>query len=355
MGNDVLSLRQLMVWMAVSLLGPAADLLPSLTARQAGGAGWLAPLGALPLLLLALWLSGGLCRNGRGLAGAIQETLGRGLGSVFLIIYMVWSILLLAGQLRFCAARLTSIYGEGPAFACAAVLLALAVWMALAKASAFARAGEIFYLALAVALAGILLLAVFKVEPDNLAPAGAELCALPWASIWSAGVLLWCAPGAFLLGKVKAASENTRRSIGWTVGLCIAVSLLLCAIIGSAGPRLTAKLPAPFLTAVQGLGIKGTFQRIEALAAALWCLADLAFFGLQLLAWKEAGAALHPGRWAKWSIIPAAGLALCAAGLLAPTLNEGFGYSEIVLPASGLLLGLAVPAAVRLIQIIRRR
>lgn len=354
MGNDVLSLRQLVVWMAVALLGPAADLLPGLSARQAGGAGWLAPLGALLLLLPALWLCAGLCREGNGLAGAIQGALGRSGGNALLIIYMVWALALLSGQVQMCAARLAMVYGRGPAFACAAALLGLAVWMAWGKTSAFARAGEIFYLALAVALAGILILAASKIEPGNLMPAPTELLALPGASAWLAGVLLWCVPGAFLARKVKPARGDGGRAAGWTVGLCITVCLLLCAVIGNAGPRLTARLPAPFLTAVQGLGIKGAFERMEALTAALWCLSDFMFFGLQLMAWRELGGALRPGGWTRWSLIPAAGLALCAAWLFCSGQGGIPQCTESVLALSGLVLGLLIPGAVRLIQAVRK-
>ncbi len=152
MGRDVLSLRQMMVLLFTALLAPAADLLPTLAAQRAGSAGWLAPLGALPLLLLALWAGSGWHRAG---------SLGRGAEGGICLSYLAWTLLTLALSLRLCAARLAQIYGEGPAFFCCALLLALAVWMGWGKTAAFARAGEIFYLALAVALAALLLLAAF--------------------------------------------------------------------------------------------------------------------------------------------------------------------------------------------------
>ena len=349
MGHDVLSMRQMMVFLAVGLMAPVADLLPGSGARMAGAAGWLAPLGALPLLLLALGLCGYLCREGTGLGEAFQKALGNGVGKVLILMYMVWFFVLLAHRLRLCSARLAVIYSEGPAFLCAVALTALAVWMALAKAAAFARAGEIFYLALLVALAAILILAIFKVYPANLIPNKQEWAALPAASGTQAGVLLCAVLGGFFGGKVTRRPGDRRRAAAWTIAFCVAATLLTCAVTGNLGPTLTARMPAPFLTMVQGLGIEGTFQRTEALAASLWALADLVLVGLFLLSWKEMAYCVRPGKWAKWSILPVAALALAAGWLLFPDIQSAAQAAQFPLGVAGLCLGLAVPALLCLV------
>lgn len=63
MERDVLSIRQMMVLLVTALLAPASDLLPVLSAQKAGGGGWLTVLGALPLLLIALWAVSGVIRD----------------------------------------------------------------------------------------------------------------------------------------------------------------------------------------------------------------------------------------------------------------------------------------------------
>lgn len=350
MERDALSLRQMMVLLATALLAPATDLLPALTAQKAGSAGWLAALGALPLLLIALWAGAGLCQN-----GGLCRTLGRIPGGVLTIVYLIWTLLTLTLSLRLSAARLAEVYGDGPAFLCAAALLAVAVWMGLGKTSAFARAGEIFYLALAVALAGVLFLAVFKVEGSNFRLSGSEAAALPGCSAATAGLLLNIFPAAALGRKVTVRAHNSRRAVGWTVAFCAAVTLLLGAVIGCLGPRLTARLSAPFLIMVQGLGVKGAFQRTEALFAALWTLSDLTLAGLLLHTWRELADQLRPGTWSRWSILPAAVIALAGGWTLFASLENTRLFCRQVLPTVGLILGLALPLAAQILLRFRRK
>ncbi|MGN0968216.1 MAG: hypothetical protein ACI4O3_03010 [Oscillospiraceae bacterium] len=349
MERDELSLRQMMVLLATALLAPATDLLPALTARTAGSAGWLAVLGALPLLLIALWAAAGICRG-----GGLCQTLGRAPGGALTLIYMIWTLLTLALSLRLSGARLAEIYGDGPAFLCAAALLAVAAWMGLGKTSAFARAGEIFYLALAVALAGVLFLAAFKAEGGNFHLSGAEAAALPGSSAATAGRLLNIFPTAALGRKIAARPHNGRRAVWWTVAFCIAVTLLLAAVIGCLGPRLTARLSGPFLIMVQGLGVKGAFQRTEALFAALWTLSDLTLAGLLLHTWRELAGQLRPGKWSRWSVLPAAAAALIGGWLLFPTAETARNFCGTVLPAAGLFLGLLCPLLARFLLRLRK-
>lgn len=350
MKRDVLSLRQLMVVLATALLAPATDLLPALTAQKTGGGGWLAALGALPLLLAALWAARGICRN-----GGICQALGRIPGSILAIIYLAWTLLTLALSLRLSGARLAEIYGEGPAFACVVSLLAAAVWMGLGKTSAFARAGEIFYLALAVALAGVLLLAAFQVEGSSFRMSGSEAAALPGSSAATAGFLLNVFPAAALGRRVTVRARNGRRAVWWAVAFCIAIALLLGAVIGCLGPRLTARLPAPFLIMVQGLDIKGAFQRTEALFAALWTLSDLTLAGLLLHTWRELAGELRPGKWTRWSVLPAAAAAVAGGWIFFVSAEKTRMFCSEVLPAIGLILGLIIPLCAQIILRFRKK
>lgn len=350
MERDVLSMRQMMVLLATALLAPASDLLPVLTAQKAGGAGWLAVLGALPLLLIALWAAGRIVRS-----GGIGTVLGGILKYIIIVIYLAWILLTLALALRLSGARLAVMYGEGPAFGCVAVLLVVAVWMGLGKSAALARAGEVFYLALAVALAGVLFLAAFHIEPENLCPSVSEVAALPAGSIAAAGFLLNILPAAALGGGVGMKPQNGRRAVGWTVAFCVAVTLLLGAVIGCLGPQLSARLPSPFLTMVQGLGIKGTFQRTEALFAALWTLSDLILIGLLLHAWRGLANQLNAGKWSRWSILPAAAAALAGGWLFFASLEKARAFCSEFLPAVGLILGLLFPLAAQILLRFRRK
>ena len=49
---------------------------------------------------------------------------------------------------------------------------------------------------------------------------------------------------------------------------------------GNFGPGLTARMDTPFFMMVKGIGIEGTFQRVESVIIALWVFSDLALLNL---------------------------------------------------------------------------
>ena len=79
--------RQLMALIFVSSLAPAVRLIPKFNTQTAGSASWVAPIVALPFLVLYVWfLSAFLAErhSGEGLGEMIMRTNGRALGSVVL-------------------------------------------------------------------------------------------------------------------------------------------------------------------------------------------------------------------------------------------------------------------------------
>lgn len=337
MKHDALSMRQMMVLLAVALLAPATDVLPALAVQWAGRGGWLIPAGVFPLLLLALWAASGLC-----LRGGLSQTLGRAPAGFVAAVYLAWVLLTLTLSLRLCWARLAAFDQSGPAV-CVVFLLAVAVWMGLGKVSAFARAGEVFYLALAVALIAVFLLAAPKVEWENLRPTLEEAAGLPGGCAAAAGLLLNIVPACALGGRVAKRPGNVRRAVGWTAAFCVTAALLLASITGCLGAGLTARLPEPFLIMIQGLGVKGAFQRTEALFAALWTLSDLILAGLLLHAWRALAGELCPGKWGRWSVVPVAAAALAGGWLFFPEAEQVQRFCGTVLPVAGIVLGLALP------------
>lgn len=348
MGRDVLSIRQVMVLLLVALLAPATDLLPSMAARQAGRGGWLIALGALPVLLVAVWAcSKVFC--GRGLSAEV----GKPLGHTIIMMYLIWILFVLSLVFRLSVARMETVYNKVPPILFAVGVAALAVWMGMGKASALARAAEIFYLALAVILAGVLLLALFKVEWGNLYPV--EWSKLPGGSLSAAGILLNVVPVAILGTRVPKKVRSARSVCGWVIAFCVAVTLVLVAVIGSTGSGLSARLNIPYLIMVQGLGVKGAFQRTEALIAAMWLLSDLILAGVLLRAGNEYVTELKSEQWGRWSVPVAAVIAITAGWLLLPQEDRVWEYCTGVLPVTGILLGLVIPAFLLLISVVRKQ
>lgn len=343
MNSDALSVRQVMVLLLTALIAPCIDLLPSLAAQEAGGGGWLLPALVLPVLLVAMWTQSGVFGLPKGF-----------LRSIIYIMYMSLVLVLLVISLRLCGIRLEQIYGTTPARIGTGALLLVAVWMGFGKTAAFARAGEIFYLALAVTVAGTILLGAAQVEPSNLIPESSDLVSLPRAGLAAAGIILNVYPAGVLGNKVTIRENARRKVIGWTIAFCVVLMLVLAVVIGCIGPKLTARLPTPFLIMVQGVGIDGAFQRTEALVAALLILSDFTLIGLLLHTWRGLAEGICPGGWNKWSLF-AATLAGAFGWLLLPGTEDVRVFSLTVLPVTGILFGLIFPVIFFVISLLRKR
>lgn len=333
MKKEELSGRQIMVIMTTAALAPCTALLPAMSARASGGAGWLSSLAALPILLAVHGITRGIMRLG-------PEHLPMVWRKILSLICLAGTFLTLTIMLRLSGARLAEIYGERSSLLYTGVLLAAAFWMARGKTAAFARAAEIFYLVLSAFTAGVLLLAVWKVEWSNFTVTGRELAALPQSGIAAAGIILNVYPAVLLRGRT---GRKTGGMVGWTAAFCGVTAALSGVIIGSLGPGLTAKTASPFLILVQGLGIKGAFQRLEALVVTVWVLSDLVMIALQMQAGRKLAGGLNPGAGGWYMLLSALGALVCAWTVLGD-LELLWAACRLLLPAAGITTGLLCPA-----------
>lgn len=321
------------IWGAV--LSPAVGVLPVLVARQGGQSGWLAPLIALPglLLLLATW--GALTRK-KGAAGRFLT-----------IIYIMWALALASARLRLSVQRLQfTAQRETNLWVFLPVLSAAAVWLAWGKVDAFIRAAAVFGRILTLALLVLLALTLFQVEPGNLFPLwlGDVLPALK-AAVPTLGVLCYGVYGAFLWDGRSAGGEKRRAGGG-----CALLALLLLSVLGNLGAPLTAALENPFLTLSRRVGVEGAFQRVESLVSALWLLGDLALLGLLLWACRSLIGRLEP-RWdGKWIALGGAVAVLFGAGMAFRDAIFAQWFEYTLAPLGNLVLGGAVPCVIYLLE-----
>ena len=196
-----------------------------------------------------------------------------------------------------------------------------------------ARAGEIFRLALAVGLAFSLALGAFQIEPRHVLPIWTEdVPGLLSAALPVLGLLGYGLFAAFLGGNVTRTGNDRRRLLVWGMVFCLVLTALQLVCQGNFGPTLTAQADTPFFLMVKGIGIEGTFQRVESLIIALWV------FSL-----KER----------RHAAVPVAGLALAGAWLLFPDAFSLDRWMENVVWPGNLLLGFGLPLLLLLVKKLR--
>lgn len=289
---------------------------------------WRGALLAVPVVVLANCAA---CAAAKRAGGLLKNPVGKLLAAL----YIIWGVFLAGIVLVLCGRRMAAAGGQGgPLWP--TVLAALpALWLAMGKPEAFARAAEIFYLAMLAVLAFIVVLGADQVELRwALAPGESVLHSFAAAAgIGCTGVY------AVLLWNGREDREG-RQFLAWSAAGTLALAGMAVFTAGSLSPALVRAVERPFFLMTVGLG---ETARVESLAALLWLAADVTFLGLVLQGcrglWKDV-LGLRGEKWAA-AAFTAAALAI-ALGL------ERFGGPEDLLremvPAGGLLLGGAVPA-----------
>lgn len=348
MSETPITMRQLLSVIFAALLSPAIRVLPGSTAQTAGEAGWLAPLLALPAVMALCWVLFKLLSHlpsGAGLAQACSLVLGKVGGKIALTLCLLWGLLQLSVTVRMCGQRfLITGYRNRPVLFYIIVLLAVALWMARGKLAAFARAGEIFHAILAVTLGAVLLLAAFRMEPENLFPIWIEdLPAVGAAAVPVLSLMGYAVPGAFLAGGLKRQDKDRSRALWWTARLCLLLSALLLVTLGCLGPDLIARMEQPFFVMVKGVGVQGAFQRVESVVMALWVLSDLMLIGMLVFSACIVSRALFGLKQAQSAALPVAAVALAGSVLL---FRDSFAverFADGILTAGNLAFGFGFP------------
>ena len=288
---------------------------------------WRGAVLAVPVVVLSMCAA----LYGARQAGGLLKNPG---GRPMALLYIVWGVFLAGTALALCGQRMSEAGGQGGPF-WPTILTALPVfWLAAGKPEAFARAAEIFYLALLAVLAFIFLLGVKQVEGRWLLAAGEDL----GPSVLTAAGLGCCGVYAVLLWNGQG-EKGAQRWLSWTAagGLVLAGMAALAA--GSLSPAQAGTVERPFFLMTVGLG---ETARVESLVALLWLAADVTFLGLVLQCCRGLWRDVLGLRGEKW-----AGLAFAAASMGTALCLGAFGRPEEllkeVIPLGGLISGGVLP------------
>ncbi len=364
--------RQLKAMCFAASLAPVTRLLPKATAQTAGRASWLAPLCALPLLLLFLLILSALMkmrREGEGLAEVLLRRAGRAPAAAGLCLIAAFQLFSAGFILRTGAHRLIStIYpAAGPWFFMAAMLL-MGTLSALGPVKALPRASRVFAPVLLAVMLLALGLSLDSLDVRNLLPLTGtsigELMLAGLAVVEIYGGVLYCA--AFLEYRAPLEGRRFASHSGWLARICLLLCAFCAVIIGCYGAPLVARFSHPFFSTVRDVTLMKTVERLDALVAALWVLSDFVIFSLLLCCASHIlrlvlgfGAGKSPVRMLDMSngrvLIPVCS-ALCAlAAALIPS-NETVlrNISQLVVPAASLAILFAILPALLLISKLRR-
>ena len=288
--NGSFDRRQLLALCFVASLAPITRLIPRANTLLAGRPSWLSPLAAIPFLLLYMLYLGTFLsqrREGEGMAELILRGFGGVLGKAVLVILALYFLLYCGFLLRSGADRYVSaIYTAGKPWPFVGVMLALGTVVALGPKKALLRLARIAAPFIGAVLVIILLFSLTDADASRLLPVTvAELPAVLSGSIPAVDIAATVPVfAAFLMSGCEKRRGERRALVLWGVFLCLAMSAITAAIVGTCGAELTAQLSHPFFVMVRNVKLFGSIERIEAVIVSLWLFSDLALLAMLQLA-----------------------------------------------------------------------
>ena len=345
--------RQLLSLGAVIALTPALRLFPS-QAAQAGRAGWLSPLAALPLALAWAW---GMSRflealePGEQLPDLLLRLGGRAFGKAALALLAAWCLIYAAFILRSGADRLVgTVYPGASPLLFSQLMGFVALAGALSSPRTLARVGRMLLPLLFGVLGLLLFFAFYSAKAENLFPVGPEDL---WPVLKRTPVPLDILAGSgtalcFLAGGLREKGPRFFPLALWSGGMCLLLTLISAGVMGSLGAPLTAQLARPFFVLVRTLVFFRSVERVEALVVMLWVFPDFLMaalflwtgqYSLRLRCGYHPDAKLHPrldmgeGRFLIWAFGAAA---IVLSLFLAPEPETLERWSTLYIPAANL-------------------
>ena len=370
--NDRINRNQLLAAAFVGLLSPMIRRTPTVMVRSAGRASWIAPLAAIPVLLLLTLLLKLLFRTkqeGEGLGEIILKALGGTLGRALLMLYALWALFYAGFLLSSGGERLAStVYPYSTAELFIIVTAALALIAALGRVCVLARSAAVFRPLLMGVFIVVLVFIMPDVRSENLLPVtGSDtlpiICAaLPVVN--TGGVFIYL---SFFERNVNG-PVKALNIVPWLIAYAVISCLLCITTVGVYGAELIANTPNPFFIMTRGVSIFGTFERLEALIIAVWLLADFVLISALLLIARlcimlvfnmKPDAVSHGslfsmknGRWIVWIC---ALVAAAAALFMTPDTMSIASRFTAIAPALHAVFAFALPVTVLIAGRIRKK
>ena len=209
---------------------------------------------------------------------------------------------------------------------------------------------------MAIGLGFSLLLGVLQVEPRHILPLWTEdLPGVLSSAVPVLGLFGYVVFAAFLGGNVTRGEGDRRRALWWAAAFCLVLTALQLVCLGNFGPGLTARMDTPFFMMVKGIGIEGTFQRVESVIIALWVFSDLALLNLLAGSCSVLAQSVFSLKERKHAVLPLLLLALAGAWFLFPDAFSLERWMEGTARMGSLLFGFGIPVLLLLVKKLRRQ
>ncbi|KUO77688.1 MAG: hypothetical protein APF77_13175 [Clostridia bacterium BRH_c25] len=276
--KDKISVKQLLFVFTIIVSSPATRFLPKYAAAKAAQAGWVSPVVCIVPFIALIFVIDSILKKykDQSMAEIITTIMGRYLGKLVLVLYLLWVVLLLTLYTRYYAERLTSsIYPNINNNVLIILTLIPIAYMLRSGFTVIARMSEILLPFVGAMLVMLSIFLLPKIRTDNILPVYFnDIVPIVKASFASTGILSYLFLLFFLSDKIV--NMKSFKAFGYIATYINISSLILVMFItiGVLGVSVARRAPLPVLITVKQASLMDTIENIEAIIIAIWIFTD---------------------------------------------------------------------------------
>lgn len=282
MNKDKISVNQVLKMFIVAISASIVRLVPSALSNVSKQASWVSPIVAILITIFDMYIVSKVFKRlkskkeVRNLSDVFDTVYGKVIGKVLVIMYIIWTFILMAVHIRFFGERIVAtLFTYAPIQIFIVALLAIVYISSRKKVSNLAKFCEIAFIIFMIIAIFIALIGTSYVKLENMLPV-TIYDAMPIlkgslliSSIFSTGFLF------LFFGEEINEKDKLFKKGKWLPILYSVLCLLTVVItVGKFGDKLTSAFIQPFFMAIKKISIFSTIENIEPIFISFWLISD---------------------------------------------------------------------------------
>jgi len=276
--KDKISTRQAMLLFSTIVYSPTVRFAGTFASDKAKQAGWLVPIFSFIMLVLLIMIIHSIYKKYKdvSLMDAIYDILGKPLGKVIILLYIIWIGILNALYVRYYAERLNVSTYENTDYRVFIIIMLILVLLILPYGiKILARMNEIIFPILLLIFIIFMILLIPDIDFGKLTPVSyTDIIPVFDASFGITGLWGYVLFVFFIGNKIKDKENIQNVGIKASIFLLVATTFIIIASIGTLGHTIIERTSLSFLIAVKQISFFGVIDRLESILVTTWVLSD---------------------------------------------------------------------------------
>ena len=279
-----ISARQGFIILLLAIASPSLRILPAFAAEISKQASWLAVIIAVVPAILLIYMYNNIFSKypDKSLDEVFEITVGKIIGKIIVVFYILWLLLLFVLYLRyFCERFLSTILVDTPIEFMLLVMLGFLFYVIRNDIEIFARMSELFVFIFFGIFIFVFLVMLPDIKLSNLYPV--TIYDVPSTLLSSVTIfsLTSYVTYIFFLGNKMSHKETIKKNgLKFVLFNMLLGVMLVISVIGVLGADITPKFPIPYFTVIKSIEILNTIERVESIFIAIWVVNDCIILGL---------------------------------------------------------------------------